>query len=212
MPKTSSSIPSSDKWERKELFNCASRKSTMIQVILSVEKWLRQTINYTMTDYVARIIILYSWLFLFTQSNRRLPPLIRSETEIRELQELSATSLEICFFSQQPESLGESVPHALYGISSLLKFSKQVLKAKLKIHRPSLVLTSNVDILRLNGVIFLPKYLTIRLTVFKILYKHVTMSAMNLEYPACWPLLTQQENHVSQQENSQFLLLTRQCS
>lgn len=107
-----------------------------------------------------------------------------------ELQALSATSLEICPFSLWSESLDESVPYNLYGISSLLKFSKQVLKAKLKIHTPRLVLTSNVDILRLNGVSFLPKYLNIRLTVFKILWKHEAMSAMTLEYPACWPLPT----------------------
>lgn len=120
----------------------------------------------------------------------------------QEPQALSATSLEICLFSLSSESLDKNVPYALYGISSLFKFFKQVFKAKFKIHRPSSVLTSNVDILRLNGVSFLPKYLNIRLTVIKILGERVTRSAMNLEYPVCWPLLTQQENPVSQKENS----------
>lgn len=57
-----------------------------------------------------------------------------------------------------------------------------------------------MDILRLNGVSFLHKYLNIRLTL-KILGEHVQMAAMNLEHPVCWSLLTQQENPVSQKEN-----------
>lgn len=47
-----------------------------------------------------------------------------------ELQALSATSLEICPFPLWSESLDESVPHDLHDISSILKFSQQVLTAK----------------------------------------------------------------------------------
>lgn len=58
-----------------------------------------------------------------------------------------------------------------------------------------------MDILRLNGVSFLHKYLNIRLTL-KILGERVTMAAMNLEHPVCWSLLTQQENPVSHRKKT----------
>lgn len=128
-----------------------------------------------MTDYVAGITIPYIWIFLFTQSNRRLPPLIRSETGImtyKHYQQLPQISvLSVCGLN-----LCMRVCHMTYIVSpSFSKFLKQVLKARLKIHRPSLLLTSSVGILRLNEVSFLPKYLSIRLFL-KYLEKYSKIS------------------------------------
>lgn len=132
------------------------------------------------------------------KSNRRLPPLIRSD---QELQTLSPSSLEICLSSLQSESLDESVTDVHVIPPVLLEFSMQVFEVQ--IPRPSLVMTRNDDVLRLNGVTLLHKYLNIRPTIFKNTLK--TQSNISNEpriLKACWTLLIQQEIPISQPENS----------